>query len=375
MNSFIKHFSSMACAAILMTPDSHMSAEYLGAPFYESEPESESEFTSELPPKLIDGEIGGENSELYAGQYSDLNDGYLSDSYREHGQPYFEQEASRTFDIVAEVLYWRPTLCGLEGAFGDTSITTQSSNDIVTTTIVESDKKPTSQWDPGFRLCLALGQCGFDFGLDWTHFNGNSHFSQHDQHGKWKIKYDSFDLKWGCYFSASPCLSFTPFIGLRGLEIYQKLHSHLESSLVTSSGKTEILTDQREKENFRGIGPEIGLYMDWKVAASFKLFGELEVVSYYGKVNGKNRCKDDFQGSRITNKYKKTSRSFNTIGTDAKIGMRWDQISYCSCNGERRITLALGLEQHRIYDFSNMGSDGNLSLDGGFFAAGFTLRY
>lgn len=281
-----------------------------------------------------------------------------------------------TISFNAELLYWRPELCGLESAFGDTTIaTTVNQNAITTTTVKESDKEPDFKWNTGFRVGADVAFNCFDVELTWTRFDGHAKFSEDSQHGHWNIKYDVVDLTLGRGFCATSCFYLKPFIGLRSAQIHHRLKSHLET-LFTSSliGNNTVVTDKDDKEDFWGIGPQIGLNADWYLGCNFSLYGSFAVVTYYGDVKSKNFDTDTFTRTVSVCDGKK-KHCFNNIATDAAIGIRWDSSSTCFCGCDVNFMLKLGLEQHRIYDFSELGSDGNLSLDGGIFAVGISFSY
>lgn len=284
-------------------------------------------------------------------------------------------DATTCININAELLYWRPELCGLEGAFGNTTIaTTVDANAITTTTVRETDKKPHSKWSPGFRIGADVMFNCLDVELDWTHFDGSAKFSEGTQHGDWKIKYDVIDLTFGRIFCVNSCFYLKPFIGLRGAQIHQKLKSHLETLFTSSLGNNTVFTDMNDKEDFWGIGPQIGLNADWDIGCNFSLYGSFAVVSYYGEVKSENFDIDTFTRTvNVCDGNKK--HCFNNIATDLALGIRWDSCSTCFCGCNVNFMLKLGVEQHRIYDFSDLGSDGNLTLDGGILAAGIGFCY
>lgn len=274
-----------------------------------------------------------------------------------------------------ELLYWRPELCGLESVFGNTEIaTTVDSNNITTTVVRESDKEPHFKWNTGFRVGADVAFDCFDLELEWTHFDGRAKFRENSQHGHWKIKYDVVDLTFGRRFCVVPCFYLQPFIGVRGIQIHQKLKSHLETIFTSSAGTTTVFTDKHDKEDFWGVGPQLGLNADWYLGCNLSLYGSFAVVTYYGDVKSKNCDTDTFTRTvSVCNGRKK--HCFNDVGTDAAIGIRWDESSKCFSGCDVNFMVKLGLEQHRIYDFSNLGSDGTLSLDGGIFAVGITFDY
>lgn len=280
----------------------------------------------------------------------------------------------RWLSLRGELLYWRPELCGLEAAFGTTAIATSvSSNAITTTTVTESDEEPHSKWSPGFRVGAGADYNCFDVDLAWTHFNGHANFHKNAQHGKWKIRYDVIDLTFGRYFYPTRCVAVKPFIGVRGARIHQHLNSHLTTLFTALIGNNTVTTDKIDSEKFWGIGPELGFDANWKIGCNFSLYGSFAVVTYYGHVDSKNFDTDTFTTTvSVCNGKKK--HCFNNIGTDIALGIRWDK-SIALCCGCVDFMLRLGAEQHRIYDFSDLGSDGTLSLDGGVFAAGVNYRF
>lgn len=276
----------------------------------------------------------------------------------------------------AELLYWRPELCGLESAFGDTTITNRVNQNAVTiTTVKETDKEPDFKWNAGFRIGADVTWNCFDVELDWTHFNGHAKFHEGTQHGHWNIKYDTVDLTFGHHFRLASCFDVKPFIGVRGIQVHQKLTSHLETLFISPLiGNNTILTDKHDREDFWGVGPQIGLDANWLIGCNFSLYGSFAVVSYYGDVKG-GSCNVDSFTSTISVCDGRKKHCFNTVGTDAALGIRWDSSPTCCCGCDVDFMLKLGVEQHRIYDFSDLGSDGNLSLDGGIFAAGVSFSY
>ena len=272
-----------------------------------------------------------------------------------------------------QLSYYKEQLCGLESAFGFTGVDTTVVDGFTTVNIIECDREPTSQWDPGFRLGAGTVWDCFDIDVEWTHFNGSAKYHEDEQHGHWKLRYDVIDLMFGRRFWIGSCVLLKPYIGVRGAQIHQSLKSHLEAFFTGVTTNDVVYADMDDKENFRGIGPEVGLRGYWLVGCDFSLYGKLNVVGYYGNVKGHGYNTDTFSNREVISNSRQ-KHCFNTIGTDAEIGIRWDK-SICYCCYEFALMLNLGLEQHRIYDFSQLGSDGTLSLDGGVFGAGVGFRF
>jgi hypothetical protein len=244
---------------------------------------------------------------------------------------------------------------------------------VITTTVRETDREPHPKWTPGFRVGADIAFGCFDLEADYTQYNGRAFFHEGRQNGDWKIGYNQWDLIFARRFCIAPCFYFRPFIGARGVVIHQSLKAHLITSFTSIIGDNTIHTEKHDKENFWGVGPELGLEADWYLGAGFTLYGMVDAVSYYGQVHSKNYDVDTFT-STVSISDGKKRHCFNDLATDAAIGIRWDT-TWNRCGYDVLFMLKLDLESHRIYDFSNLGSDGTLSLDGGAFGAGIGFRY
>lgn len=276
------------------------------------------------------------------------------------------------FHVTGEVLYWVSNLGGLEGAFGTTAIDVTVAPGLTTTTIVETDREPHWSWRPGYRVGVDYAWKCFVVEADWTHYIGRAHFNDGGQHGNWRINYNTLDLILGRRCNVAPCFFFKPFVGVRGAYIRQNLNSHLETFYTGTNGSNVVPTDQHDKERFWGVGPELGLEANWYLGCSWSLYASFDFVSYYGKVKTRIDHTDFLTGNTVI-RDGTIKHAFNTIATDGSFGIRWDK-AWCVAS-EVLLTFKLGIEQHRIYDFSELGSDGTLSLDGAHFAASIGYRY
>jgi len=276
------------------------------------------------------------------------------------------RDKKKEFLIKGDILYWVGSLCGLEGAFGKTTINSVGVDSYTTITLSQIDREPSFKWNPGFRIGAELLSCCLHLDTYWTHFRGKGKYKQGDQFGKWKVKYDTLDLLFGYKFYPCSWICLKPFIGARGAEIRQRLFSHLITTKIDLPTITTPTTDLNDKEHFWGIGPEFGIESNWYLGHRFSLFCTLDAVTYYGHVSGRYYDTDVFislSTTNINNIEKK--HCFNNLSTDATIGIRWDKY-ICTCDTDIHIMLKLGAEQHRIYDLSDLGADGSLSLDGVF---------
>lgn len=277
------------------------------------------------------------------------------------------------FKVWGELLYWTANLCGLESAFGDTLIETTVSQGIVTTTVTESHEEPHRKWNTGFRVGGNLEYNCWDLEGSWTQFHGHAKFRDGGQFGSWKLHYNVFDVLIGRAFTLAPCFTFEPFIGVRGLNVHQSLRSHLETTVVSLIGTSLVFTDKLDREKIWGIGPRVGVEADIGMFCNFSFYGIFGLTTFYGHTHAKNFDTDTFTIT-VSSCRGKGHLCFDTLGTDLALGIRWDG-SWCMCGCNINLMLKLGFDQQRIYQFSNLGSDGALSLYGGSFGAGVGFNY
>lgn len=308
-----------------------------------------------------------------SGTYDDRHDGNSCNCNTQNNEPCCGNQGCLWY-VTGELLFWRPELCGLESAFGNTTVAKTLDGSFVTTTVTESHEEPDFEWDVGFRLGIDLEFGCMDFDATWTHFDGDATFSEGEQNGRWDIQYDVADLTAGYKFCIGQCFYLKPFVGLRAAWIDQSLHSHLET-LFTSSlvDDSTVFTDKDDTEDFWGVGPEIGLGARWLLGCDFSLYASVDVATYFGEVDSTNFDTDTFTDSaNVCNGTQ--HHCFNSLATDGAIGIRWDKCWNCSCY-QVNLMLNLAFEDHRIYEFSNLGSDGILSLAGGVIGVGIGFCY
>lgn len=277
--------------------------------------------------------------------------------------------------LRGDLLYWRGSLCGLEGAFGNTKIKIEDSFCKKKTTLTECDKEPCFKWRAGFRIGADLLFNCFDLGSEWTHFHGFADHSDcaqyiNKQYGDWRIKYDTIDMTLGYNFYPCSHVCIKPFFGIRAADIDQYLKSNSETTRTDLGLTSSIITCMNDKENFQGVGPLVGVEVDWYLGHNFSLYCTFDAVTFYGDIHAQYDHTDTLTKAISVNCISRDS-CLNAIGTDALIGIRWDK--HLSSNF--LIMIKLGLEQHRIYEFSNLGSDGSLSLDGFILEAGVKFRF
>lgn len=282
--------------------------------------------------------------------------------------------------ISADFLYWRAFESGLDQCVAtevsdsitstSSSATSSSSSDqIVVSRFTGEGRDPHFNWDPGFRIGAGyeLGGDKWDIAVLWTHFH--SHSSRDGNAFRWSINYDVIDIIEAYQCELGSCFTLRPYGGLRGARIDQKLRlndvtSAVSSSFASFSGASlvdgPITTNSNNKQKFSGLGPLLGLEVDWKIGCGFSVYINLAASWLYGKFDIRQSELTESADTIDSFKVRKRLHASLAVG-DAGFGFRW-QTTFCN---DIRLLLQLGFEHHRYFDYNRInGNYGDLSFDG-----------
>lgn len=324
-------------------------------------------------------QVAADNSQIWGGYGGNC---CLSDNCC---QPECCPQACGTWSVSAGLLYWRAYEGGLICDCIPGEITDVVDNNGHTNSHIKGGHNDFDQdWELGFRLGagyqFACSQ--WELGAYWTHFHdharaghdghnshennwesnfhsGNNHFSH------WNLNFDEVDLVAGYRCELCPCFTLTPFLGLRGVRIDQTLHSQSSLVIFDEFDGGFVFSRHHDKEKFWGVGPVLGLEAEWGLGCGFSVYGCVDTSVLYGRFD------NDFDGfeevadvSTVCDS--SVTRDAALLAGDAGLGVRWGT---CFCNG-MHLTLQLGWEHHHYFDYNQLGSNGDLSLDGVTFSAG-----
>ena len=124
---------------------------------------------------------------------------------------------------------------------------------------------------------------------------------------------------------------------------------------------SDSITEQHHKEDFKGLGPKIGVKGDYTLGCNLGLYADVAIGLIYGRfhiqVNDFETIPDPTDSSAIC-----TNRHVNACQAvvDAAIGIQW---KYSFCDGMAAL-VKLGLEHHRYFNQTHLGSYGDLCFDG-----------
>ena len=279
----------------------------------------------------------------------------------------------------ADFLWWRPFSEGTELGYSAVNVETYATiyNDFSSTSYRDVNFK----FDPGFRLGLNYycpSSC-IDISLVWTHFHSkanaegvgnvnneafvnfwefNSDFLPDVAKERWTLDMDLLDLEFAQYYYINHCFSLRPHIDLRFARIDQNVHVESYSQTATM----DILSFNaatKAKNDFRGIGPRLGLDLEINLGCNLFLYGKAGGALVYGQF--------DRHGEELATAYVpeppagvvdgtfisrgKNVRSTVTM-TDFTIGLKWEHCFEC-CNVSHPFALAIAWEQNTFYNLND----------------------
>ncbi len=89
----------------------------------------------------------------------------------------------------------------------------------------------------------------------------------------WSLDVNQVDLVLDYHWSCGSCISITPYFGLRGVVINQSIRSDFTYGIGFKDLETTFLLNSYNRTHYRGLGPLIGLGLDWEVACGLGLYG------------------------------------------------------------------------------------------------------
>lgn len=164
------------------------------------------------------------------------------------------------------------------------------------------------EWDPGVRIGAGynLPYYGWDVNLYWTYIQSTpelfmsepnfgivtnllfatptqtADFQANNLQANWHLVFNALDLLAGRHLFLSRKLSIYPFGGLKTAWIDQKI-SHTYSDFRQVAATLFAVGPIQSKNDFWGIGPEIGFNSRYVLPVNFGIFFEAATALLYGK--------------------------------------------------------------------------------------------
>ncbi|MFA6914928.1 MAG: Lpg1974 family pore-forming outer membrane protein [Parachlamydiales bacterium] len=292
-----------------------------------------------------------------------------------------EEAPSGHFFVNADLLYWKPYISGLELDFGTLSLSQALVDGTTIFTANELDVDPNFKWNAGYRIGAGyqFACSNWQIGAIWTHFQGKgSHrdgsVGEFANNGHCRTHLNQIDAV--VAYNTCFCSSFNvkPFLGIRAAKIHQSISAQLFTE-ITLAAPTTVITESRfldDTQNFRGLGPILGLNLDWDVGCGFGVYGSAATSILYGNY----RVDFDDSGStpapisqEVISRIRKRLHAVDCV-VDLALGVSW-QTSFME---SYQLAVKLGFEHHQYFNHNHLGANrGDLSFDGGILSVGVAL--
>jgi Legionella pneumophila major outer membrane protein precursor len=211
--------------------------------------------------------------------------------------------------LSIEYLFWKVQ----EGQLYPAIFTEQSVEDGVNQSSVTL-KNQKFKHASGFRAGVGYNFCyeKYDVKLAWTRLHQQttidysapnprgliviSFFDQTDSDvphaesivSQWNLNYDMLDLELGRAYKVGRFLSLHPNIGLKGGWINQAQKMGVANLILGQPAVETVQGSVNRVNEFRGIGPRVGLDLRFGLGSQFGVFSTLSGALLYGKFNLKN---------------------------------------------------------------------------------------
>lgn len=302
-----------------------------------------------------------------------------------------------------DFLWWRPCAEGTQlGTFDHR----RSNNDgpIVIDEEKTSVKDVNFKFDAGFRLGLGYycpSNC-WDIALNWTHFHSKAKtrafgndgddlfvsdwnrgfgFYPDEIESRWTLDLDLIDLEFAQKFYVNHCFVLRPHFGLRFARVDQSYHVESESFTSSSFNLYDSFQSFSKSTNdFKGIGPRVGLDIEINLGCNFVLFGKGAASLVYGKFDRsshENILASVPQGAgedvSVNGFYE--AKGFDdrctVTMTDISFGLKWEHCFEC-CNVYHPFALSVAWEQNAFYDLNHFNFVPGIVANQSNFTAGST---
>lgn len=296
------------------------------------------------------------------------------------------------FDLFVDLIIWTTREAGAD-CWAEVITTDRfaSSNDL---------REVHFGWDPGFRVGLSYGMQHdqWDIQAHYTRFHtqgddhvsskpgavhstflGNFYVDNPDGLGlsgpayqkasiTWTILFNMFDGGLGRNFWVSKALALRPFLGVKGGWIHQSIHSKWNNAQLLGFQLFHVGTENL-KNNFWGVGPEVGINTKWNLFAGpchcFSLFGDFSGALMWGHWSFGDLFENDV--------HEQVSIHLPNLNSGASMFRTWMGFVWDVSFGQDRYRFStkLGyemqfwLDQLQFYSFTGGRLDNELTLQGG----------
>lgn len=101
----------------------------------------------------------------------------------------------------------------------------------------------------------------------------------------WELTFNVVDLILGRPYYLSRRLAITPQGGMKGAIISQNFDWNYFSPTQPAPQGSTLQVDSSAENDYTGLGPQIGMNLDWFIIKNFKFYGQLNGSLLYGRLN------------------------------------------------------------------------------------------
>ena len=185
--------------------------------------------------------------------------------------------------------------------------------------------------------------------------------------GKWKIRSNIIDLKFGRPFYLGRQLTFNPHYGLRGGTIDQKYRLNAKYTDITDTTSSILLISSNTLDSWL-IGPRAGIDTNWMLGSKFRVYGNFASSLFYQKF--KTKIHQYLQEQDLVTSadvvIDKSSRAMSCITPNLEFELGLGYGTYFG-NNEWFLDIALGYSYNYFWNQNNLRnlSDNMRSLSDG----------
>lgn len=246
-----------------------------------------------------------------------------------------------------------------ESDLGTTRVAAQFADGVIFSNVERHSSDIRFKWDLGFRVGAGYHYpCDdWDAAIYWTHFRNDTHGHRCANASHWRLHFDTVDANLGYRYFFEPSFSIKPFLGVRYARINQKVSAHAQATFINAEATVIAVAEARNKSEFWGAGPQLGFEADWTLGCGWSVYAGLAGDFLYGDFHV--HTLDVIEAApfvtNVSSLHDKVNRRTVQTGIDGCLGIRWD----INC-----MTLQLGVEHHRYFDFDQIDRGGALDLFG-----------
>ncbi len=263
--------------------------------------------------------------------------------------------------LFGDALYWTAREDGLSFAYSTNNPAGVATNNRIKL------KDPRFEWDWGFRIGLGyiIPRDDWDLSIQWTHITPTADKHVHAKQGsglatiwafpqgpagasfatessaRWRTYVNVLDIELGKEYFVSHYFSVRPYIDVRTVFLDQ--HYKVKYLNVVQIGGPAINDFIHMSNDFWGVGPAVGVDMEWGLPWGFNVYGGGTLSLVYGSFDIHIREKTSNGQAPL-----RSRQSFHNARaiTDLSLGLGWDHMFF---HDQFHFGIKAGWEQHLYF--------------------------